>query len=163
MWGTKLALRHTVCFYKGISWPNIDSAESEGPSVMVCQGSSTKVSPRGKRGRKTARGSTRGCSQTEAEAEGSSTRKGTPGVEAVSLSPSLRNAEKSILGTSCFIRHKWPDLPMLPSGSSRLRPFPYTEVSTVHSRQKAIAKPPSCLLLHWPCVQDKPGPSPVLK
>lgn len=82
MWGTKLAVRHTVYFYKGISWPNIDFAESERPSVMVYQGSPNKVSPRGKRGKKTARGSTRGCSQTEAEAEGSSTRKGIPGVEA---------------------------------------------------------------------------------
>lgn len=163
MWGTKLALSHTVCFYKGISWPNTDSAESKRPSVMVCQGSSSKVSPRGKRGRKTARGSTRGCSQTAAEAEGSSMRKGTPDVEAVSLSPSLRNAEKSILGTSCFIRQKWPDLPTLPSGSSWPRPFPYTEVSAVHSRQEAIAKPPGCLLLHWPCVQDKLRPSPVMK
>lgn len=52
MWGTKLVVSHTVYFYKGISWPNIDFAESERPSVMVYQGSPNKVSPRGKRGKK---------------------------------------------------------------------------------------------------------------
>lgn len=65
---------------------------------MVCQGSPNKVSPRGKRGRKTAHASTKGFSQTEAEAEGFSTRKGTLGVEAgesVSL-PEKRSRDLSL-------------------------------------------------------------------